>query len=147
MRYFEALTPYEGGGVSLFLGGGITDCPDWQKYVVERLKGTDLDILNPRRANFPINDPTASDAQVEWEYEHLHKADAILFWFPSETLCPITLLEYGAHLKDSKPLFVGAHPDYRRKVDLELQARKARPALKIKSDLDHVIDEILAWRK
>jgi hypothetical protein len=46
--------------------------------------------------NFSMNDPTASKDQIQWEFEHLRKADTILFWFPKESICPIALYELGA---------------------------------------------------
>ena len=96
MQYIECPTEYTGKKQSLFLAGGITDCPDWQKDLVQLLSSTNLMLLNPRRAHFPIHDPTASQVQIKWEYRHLHKADMISFWFPKETLCPIVLYELGA---------------------------------------------------
>ena len=57
-------TPKE-NEMSLFLGGGITNCPDWQKELIELLKDTpDLVMFNPRRANFPIHDPNAAEEQI-----------------------------------------------------------------------------------
>ena len=39
MKYFEALDEYEPqeGEKSIFLAGGITGCPDWQKEMADRL--------------------------------------------------------------------------------------------------------------
>ena len=36
---------------------------------------------NPRRKDFPINDPIASEEQITWEFEHLKNSDIIIFWF------------------------------------------------------------------
>ena len=95
MHYIEALTEYEPGPLpAVFLAGGITGCPGWQQEIVGRLHDLSVVLLNPRRANFPINDPTAAPQQIEWEHRH-PKADTIAFWFPCETLCPITLYELG----------------------------------------------------
>lgn len=53
-----------------FLAGGITGCKDWQKQVIDYLENqpdTDnLVIFNPRRENFPINDPSAAEEQIKW---------------------------------------------------------------------------------
>jgi hypothetical protein len=96
---------------TIFLAGGITNCPDWQTDFVATLarlfNGTTnihYTILNPRRSNFPINDPTASEAQIVWEYEALHLADIIVFWFAKGSLNPIVLFEYGSHLTRLKYL-------------------------------------------
>ena len=38
----------------LFLAGGITDCPDWQSVVIDKVKDIpNLTIYNPRRKEFP----------------------------------------------------------------------------------------------
>ncbi len=130
MLYIEAPNGYrrtKTAYISVFLAGGISGCPDWQAEMVDRLRDTSLVLLNPRRADFPIHDPTAAKAQITWEYQHLRKADTILFWFPCETLCPITLYELGAWSMTDKPLFVGVHPDYQRRQDVEIQTRLVRP--------------------
>src|SRR5574343_509048 len=97
MKYVESPTEYDSSTIpAVFLGGGSTDCPDWQRAVVNMLRPFEIVLLNPRRANFPIHDPHAAEAQIDWEHRHLRIADAILFWFPKETLCPIVLYELGA---------------------------------------------------
>jgi hypothetical protein len=51
-----------------------------------------------------------------WEHDHLRRSKAIMFWFPSETLCPITLYELGAWTilarQTGTKLFVGAEPHH-----------------------------------
>ena len=111
---------------SVFLAGGITDCLDWQSELVAMLDKTDVVLLNPRRKDFPIGDRNAATAQIMWEHHHLRLADAILFWFPSETLNPIVLYELGAWSMTDKPIFVGVHPAYKRRQDVEIQTRLAR---------------------
>lgn len=114
MRYIEALDEFDGNSRAIFLAGGISNCSDWQSEMVNLLSDTDLTIINPRRKNFPIDDPSQSKTQIEWEYRHLRKVQARLFWFPCETLCPITLFELGVWSAGvAEPLFVGTHPDYR----------------------------------
>ena len=65
MKYIEAPNVYESGdeedfvyqvgdGHSIFLAGGICDCPDWQSRMVELLTPTDMVVINPRRKDFPI---------------------------------------------------------------------------------------------
>ena len=106
MRYIEAITPYtyKDGDKSLFIAGGITDCPDWQQDFVKLLSDTDITILNPRRANFPIHDSNAALEQIKWEHDNLRRAVAISFWFPKETICPIALYELGAWSMTDKPI-------------------------------------------
>src|SRR4051812_31738967 len=141
MRYVEApsyacLMRKDIDPPALFLAGGINDCPDWQQELVTKIQDTRLTVLNPRRANFPIHDPTAAKAQIEWEFDHLIFADAISFWFPCETLCPIVLYELGAWAKSTKPIIVGVHPDYKRRQDVEIQLSLVRPMLTVVYSLD-----------
>jgi Nucleoside 2-deoxyribosyltransferase like len=102
-------------------------------------------LLNPRRANFPIGDPSAAMKQIEWEHRHLRMADAILFWFPSETLCPIALYELGAWSMTTKPLFVGVHPEYQRRQDVEIQTRLARPDVAVTHNLSDLATAVKRW--
>lgn len=146
MRYIEAPHEWDGEGRGLFLAGGISGCPDWQATVAARLTDSALALLNPRRADFPMHDPTAAEAQITWEHRHLRRASAILFWFPCETLCPITLYELGAwSALGSKPLFIGTHPDYQRKLDVVIQTRLALPALEVVHTLDDLVAQVRAW--
>lgn len=131
MNYIEIPNTGEAIGESVFLAGGITGCRDWRAEVVAQLMNSNLTLFNPLRPNFPIDDPSASVFQIQWEHEYLRKATAILFWFPAETLCPITLYELGAWSMTTKPLFVGVHPDYTRIADVELQTRLVRPDVEI----------------
>lgn len=143
MKYIEAPDIYDGLGKSVFMAGGITGCPDWQGEIAQRLEGADGTLLNPRRANFPMDDPSAAAFQIKWEHEHLRKASAILFWFPSETLCPITLYELGAWSMTEKPIFVGVHPDYQRRPDVEIQTKLARPDVEIVYALPDLASQVL----
>ena len=130
MKYVEALN---------------TGCPDWQQEMCILLNDSDLTLLNPRRADFPIGDPNAAKEQIEWEYKYLYQASAILFWFPYETLCPIVLYELGAWSKTNKTIFVGTHPDYKRKQDVEIQLSLSRPKVKIVSSIEHLAIQVVRW--
>jgi len=131
-------------GKSLFLAGGITGCPDWQWRMRIALKDVDIYLLNPRRKDFPINDSSAAMAQIEWEYNHLRRASMILFWFPEETLCPIVLYELGAWSMTDKKIFVGIHPLYKRKQDVEIQTKLVRPLVNIVYDLGTLSEQIIS---
>jgi len=134
---------YVEGGLSVFLAGGISGCPDWQaeyaKYVQHLCRSMsipNLILLNPRRPDFDTSDPNASRAQIEWEFRHLALADAISFWFPKETLCPITLYELGKWtMYHRKPIFIGVHPEYKRREDVDIQTGLERPEVEIVYDL------------
>jgi len=140
MRYIESPgeLEYQPKHVSLFLAGGITNCPDWQQEMRKLLCDTDLILLNPRRADFPIGDPSAAQQQITWEYQMLRRADIVLFWFPCETLCPIVLYELGAWSMTLKPICVGVHPEYQRLQDVMIQTSLAKPNVQVVSSLQEL---------
>jgi len=77
--------------VSVFLAGGITNCHDWQSDVIAFLQKYNVDdlhsrldklvIYNPRRPNFPIDDPSTAQEQIEWEFKNLEKMDIFSMMF------------------------------------------------------------------
>jgi hypothetical protein len=143
MTYIEAPHEYEPSGVpSLFLAGGISDCDGWQWRLAEMLSPLDLVVLNPRRKAFPMDDPSAAERQIRWEFRHLRRATARLFWFPSATLCPIALYELGAWSMAPDPLFVGVDPAYARWQDVEIQTRLARPEVRIRYSIDELANDV-----
>lgn len=145
-RYVEAPDEYEGAGPSLFLAGGITGTHNWQAEAVGLLAGLPLTILNPRRKHFPIDDPSAAEGQITWEFRHIRRATAVLFWFPPETLCPIALYELGGRaMVPEQALFVGTHPDYQRRLDVEIQMRLARPEVRVTSDIPTLVALVREW--
>lgn len=110
---------------SVFVAGGISNCPDWQSEITSFMDTTLYDVVNPRREiGFDTTGAIARE-QIEWEHQALSKVDSCIFWFPCETLCPITLFELSKQLLRAKQqsvrLVVGWHPDYKRAFDLEVQ--------------------------
>jgi hypothetical protein len=134
MKYIQ-LHPQANEAV-LFLAGGISNCPDWQSILAAQLETTHWTLLNPRHADFDSSNTSLAEAQILWEHEHLRLASAIAFWFPSQTLCPITLYELGAWSMTQKPLFVGTHPDYARRLDVMVQTRLVRPEIQVTDSLE-----------
>jgi hypothetical protein len=130
--------------VKIFLAGGITNCPDWQKEIIEKLKDFPcLTIYNPRRENFPIDDPTAAEQQITWEFNHLRDANIVIFWFSKGSLNPIVLYELGAHgVFSDRPIFLGIDPEYERKQDVIIQTSLARPNQKICFSINEFVEEI-----
>lgn len=146
MKYVEAPETYPrgGGAVTVFLAGGITDCPDWQAKMVDLLRDSDLVLFNPRQFDFRSDDPDASYEQIAWEHYHLHRADRILFWFPVSptSVCPITLFELGSWLRSDKDIAVGVEPGYVREIDVRIQTELARPEINVVSTLEDLAKEI-----
>ncbi len=145
MKYIECPEEYSGASpdISLFLAGGITNCPDWQNEVKAKLSDQKIILVNPRR----IFKPEDEENQIKWEHSHLLRVNAILFWFPCETLCPIALYELGAWNFRPKKLFIGCHPDYARKRDVEIQTKLERPSQVIAFSLDDLVEQVKEWLK
>lgn len=149
MKYIECPNLYRKrlGEVSLFLGGGITSCPQWQSVIVHWLNKTKLILLNPRRTEFDVTDSNVEVQQIKWEFSHMQRATAIMFWFPCETLCPITLFELGKWIITDKKMFIGCHPEYKRKRDVQIQVGLVRTKQIIHESLESMIAEIIRWTK
>jgi hypothetical protein len=132
---------------TIFLAGGITSCPDWQAELIEKIRSKygylDITLLNPRRKNFPIHDPNASEEQIKWEYDHLKKSDIIIFWFSEGSLNPIVLYELGMWGNSgTRKIIVGCDPNYQRIQDVAIQTKLARPDITVLDSLDAIVDEL-----
>lgn len=134
------------GANKLFLAGGITNCPNWQNEMIEKLKETNIIIFNPRRESYPINEDSTSLKQIKWEYDYLKSADIISYWFSEGSINPISLYELGmwGNSRDKK-IFIGVHPDYQRKEDVYIQTRLARPDIKIVDSIDKLCKQIIKY--
>ena len=130
MQVITAPSTKNATGTTLFLAGGISNSPNWQSLIIERLEKYDVAVFNPRRKKFPKG-RVAERKQISWEHVRLRRADIVCFWFSPETLDPITLFELGAALERKAILVIGIHPDYRRKFDVEVQVSLQRPNQKI----------------
>jgi len=112
----------------VFLAGGISNCPDWQAELIELLKNEEnVTLFNPRRANFPMDDPNAAEEQITWEYQKLSESGIIVFWFSRGSLNPIVLYELGmwGNSRRYKRIIIGCDPAYERIKDVEIQSRLA----------------------
>jgi len=118
---------------------------DWQSVAVDLFRSleTRVVLLDPRR----VVPPTAREArgQITWEFRNLRRADAILFWFPRETVCPIVLYELGAWAMTDKSMFVGTDLAYSRRVDVVEQLRLARPDVDVGDDLGRIVRRAVQW--
>jgi Nucleoside 2-deoxyribosyltransferase like len=137
MKYIQCPTEADPQSLeqTLFLAGGISSCPDWQSELSAKLERTNWTVLNPRRKDFDAGDSRLAESQIDWEFRHLRLASAIAFWFPPDTLCPITLYELGAWSMTNKRLFVGVDPNYQRFLDVKIQTKFARPEIVILESL------------
>lgn len=127
-----------------FMAGGIGGTEDWQSEYIFKLKNRYISsvkrvLINPRRDEFDVENKKMTEDQIAWEYKYLRKCNEIVFWFPPETLCPITLFELGSALERLNKIAVGCHPEYKRKDDLMCQLRLIRPDLTLVHTLDDLV--------
>jgi len=132
------------GKKSIFLGGSIEmgKASDWQSAFIHKFEkkfGLHPDspsysliapeiqnyvILNPRRPDWDsswkqsIKDPNFFQ-QVVWELDYLERATCRVFYFATETLSPITLLELGK-FHAYRNTFVCWEGGYKREGNLEV---------------------------
>lgn len=145
LHYIEAPNLDQPRFPSVFLGGGITNCPDWQAEAIMYLTALrrPVTVYNPRRARFPIDDPAESVRHTEWQFVRLRLAHIASFWFSRGSLNPIVLLQFGSALQRSRqPLVVGIDPQYERKVDVEIQTALLRPEVDIAYDIPTFVQKI-----
>jgi len=146
MQYLYTAPDWTFGASSrscLFLAGGCGGCPPWQEELGTALAALQTyNVLNPRRSDWPSARPEIED-QIRWEHEGLKASEIIVFWFPKETLCPITLFELGRwSYGQGKKIVVGAHPGYARRQDLEIQLQILDKPIIVLSSLDEMFKEV-----
>ena len=61
--------------------------------------------------------------QINWELDHLEKADIICLYLDPQTTSPISLLELGIHIRSGK-LVVCCPPGFYRKANIDLTCKK-----------------------
>jgi hypothetical protein len=132
---------------SLFIGGGISHCPNWQKNLLQKIEDLNVTFLNPRRDEFDITDNSLAESQIKWEFDHLRMASEIVFWFPKDTLCPITLYELGAWSMTDKKLFIGTEPGYARAYDVLTQTKLVRPEIELVYSITDLSVQIMEYYK
>ncbi len=150
MRYIECpesvhLSPME---ISVFMAGGITGCDDWQTKMLGYLAcyGANGTFINPRR--YSGYTPEMEQDQITWEYMALSRARCTSFWFPSETLCPITLFELGKQLGRRNKVFVGCHPEYKRINDIRIQlSLELGDRVQLVTELSALAKQVSDWTK
>lgn len=131
------------------MAGGITGTSDWQEDMLKMLTGEELVVYNPRRVGFDSSNKEMEEEQIAWEHLHLIKADAVSFWFPPETLCPITLFELGTvcHRASKPKVFVGCDPDYKRIRDVRIQLSIRNSSIEVVEDLSELANQVKNWVK
>lgn len=128
--------------IKVFLAGGIQKCPMWQDTVIENMMSVeteserDIYLINPRRKNFPINDQSAADEQIKWEFDMLEQCDVFSMYFANtlESDQPICFYELGRNIERMKQRFpedwfyrivVTCELGFRRWKDVDIQTSLA----------------------
>jgi len=130
--------------IKCFLAGGITNCSNWQKAVIKNIEEYALDtkvdlryldIYNPRRDNFPINNPNAAEEQIKWEFDYLEKCDIFSMYFcNSSSVQPICMYELGRNISEkmykymttwTHRIIISVEKGYKREQDVIIQTQLA----------------------
>lgn len=121
MKVITAPEYYTSQHIKIFLAGGITNCHNWQRNVIDHLKYFEeyypklknAIVYNPRREDFGDLSPEKEYEQISWEHEYLKACDIFTCFFDaSESVQPITLYELGrwAHKKENIITVVEEYP-------------------------------------
>lgn len=92
--------------VQVFLAGSIDmgEATQWQERLIGDLEDMPVVVYNPRRPDFDSTWKQDRSCppfveQVQWELDHLERADVIVYFFDPDGLAPVTLLELGLHVR------------------------------------------------
>lgn len=120
----------------VFLAGSIEmgRAEDWQSRLTRALlqHAPAIVVANPRRESWDssweqsIDNPRFKE-QVDWELDHLERADLAVFYFQPDTMSPITLLELGKRLAGprSAQTLVCCPPGFWRRGNVEIVCDRA----------------------
>lgn len=125
---------------SVFLAGGITNCKEWQKDVIEELEFEEnISIFNPRQEHFDITDKNASFKQISWEFERLEQIDIFSMYFCNDNSDqPICMYELGRNILRMQNRFpndwenkiiISIEEGYKRESDVIIQTQLCAPKL------------------
>ena len=120
---------------SVFLAGGITNCKEWQKEVIEYLEFDDISFFNPRQEHFDVSNKNASYEQILWEFERIEMADIFSMYFCNDNSDqPICMYELGRNIVRmqnrfpsdwEKRIVISVENGYKRKDDVLIQTQLA----------------------
>lgn len=136
------------GTTSIFLGGSIENgkAKLWQDEITKKLinKNSNIVIYNPRRENWDATltnslDNPVFEEQLNWEFNHLKKADIIFLYFQPGTFSPISLLELGL-FSDKSKIVVCCPEGFWRKGNVDFICKKF--SIDTIEDIDYLIDYV-----
>lgn len=138
----------------VFLAGSIEmgKAENWQAEASKRLHAISPNVwvCNPRRKQWDnswtqsIDNPLFAE-QVNWELDHLARADIALFYFQPFTMSPITLMELGQRLGSQnaqQKTFVCCPDGFWRKGNIEVMCQ--RYGIVVHNSLDEVFEQVCA---
>ena len=116
---------------SVFLAGAIDNgtARDWRSELMEYFDGDDryngLVFYNPLADNWDPNLQMSItcerfEQQVNWELDMLRNAFLVVFFFPAESVAPISLFELGFVCDEPDRVMVVAEEGYWRRGNLEV---------------------------
>ena len=96
------------GTLKVFLAGGICKCIKWQDMVIGDFLNddtidlsndfNDVCLINPRRTDW-IEEPSAAQKQIEWEFDMIENCDVFTMYFAGgESDQPICMYELGRNI-------------------------------------------------
>ena len=145
-------TPPENGfkpssnDTTVFLGGCIGGCKDWQHEFIEILGNqphvltTNIHLYNPRWEY-----KWTGTQQIEWEFNRLREADVIVMWFGAGGMNRIVFYELGMWINSTgRKAVIGCDPDFERKEDVVIQTKLARPDLIIYTNLEDLVKQVIS---
>ena len=134
---------------SVFLAGSIEmgKADDWQAKVERAMTPFEGYIFNPRRDDWDSSWEQVAEnkqfaEQVNWELDHLEKADVIFLYFDPETKAPISLLELGLHV-GRKEMIVVCPDGFYRKGNVDIVCKRHK--VKVYNTLDDGIKKLLEY--
>ena len=114
------------GRPAVFLAGSIDmgKAAEWQSEAAELLRDLPVDIYNPRRADWDpdwVQDIShmGFKGQVDWELDHLARAELILFHFDPRGRSPVTMMELGMHAGSGRCV-VSCPPGFWRRGNVQV---------------------------
>lgn len=126
---------------SVFLAGGISNCKEWQKDVIDCMDKISVSLFNPRQEHFDVSDKSASEKQITWEFERLEQMDIFSMYFCNDDSDqPICMYELGRNIVRMQNRFpsdwqrriiISVERGYRRAKDVIIQTRLCAPNLSV----------------
>jgi len=138
------LEDYSNIGITFFLAGTIEngESIDWQSELEKYADEIGVSVFNPRRKKWnKAADSKEIEAQIDWELEHLEKADYIIMNILGDTKSPISLLEMGLFARSGK-LIVFCPKSFYRYDNVRVTCERYGVRLYSVEDFKNNLDEI-----